>query len=152
MHQLPLSIEFVGPAVALVAWSLVMWLWMYATRIPAMLAMQMKPDSNAPSGVQMAMLPPKVRWKADNYNHLMEQPTIFYCLALSLALLGCTNSMAITLAWVYVGLRVIHSLVQALTNKIEVRFLVFVLSNGPLFGLTYYAAKQFLQMSSAIAD
>jgi hypothetical protein len=130
------------PVVALVAWSMVMWIWMYATRIPAILAMKMKLDPNAPSGAQMATLPPHVRWKADNYNHLMEQPTIFYALVLALAVMGNTTEINLVLAWAYVGLRVVHSLVQALTNKIEARFALFVLSNAPLFGLTYGAAAQ----------
>jgi hypothetical protein len=148
MQQISLSLEIIGPVIALVTWSMVMWIWMYATRIPAMFAMNIKPDSNAPSGVQMSMLPPKVRWKADNYNHLMEQPTIFYAITLALALLGSTETLAVNLAWIYVALRFVHSLVQALTNKIEIRFLVFVLSNVPLFGLTYFAAAQFLKISS----
>ncbi len=113
-----------------------------------MMAMKMKPDPNAPSGEQMSQLPPSVRWKADNYNHLMEQPTIFYAIVISLALLGINSSSAIFLAWLYVALRVIHSFVQALTNKIEVRFLVFVLSNIPLFGLTYIAAIEFIKLST----
>lgn len=138
------SIEMLGPVIALVAWSMFVWVWMYATRIPAMLAAKMKPDPNAPSGTQMALLPPKVRWKADNYNHLMEQPTIFYAIAISLALLSVDSPMAVGLAWAYVVLRVAHSLVQALVNKIEVRFLLFVLSNIPLFALTGIAASAFL--------
>lgn len=150
MQQLSLSLEIIGPVIALVSWSMFMWAWMYATRLPAMFAMNMKPDPNAPSGAQMSMLPPKVRWKADNYNHLMEQPTIFYAITLALALLGNTDSLAVDLAWIYVALRIVHSLVQALTNKIEVRFLVFVLSNVPLFGLAYFAAAQFLKVSSLI--
>lgn len=121
---------------------------MYMTRLPAMFAMKMKPDSNAPSGEQMSKLPPKVRWKADNYNHLMEQPTIFYAIVIALALMGTNASSAVFLAWIYVALRVIHSLVQALTNKIEVRFFVFVLSNIPLFGLTYIAATEFIKLSA----
>ncbi len=141
------SLEFLGPVIALVSWSMVMWVWMYALRIPAMLAMKMKPDPNAPSGVQMSMLPPKVRWKADNYNHLMEQPTVFYAITISLALLGSTESSAVGLAWAYVALRVTHSFVQALTNKIEIRFLVFLLSNIPLFGLTYFAARHVFQLT-----
>ncbi len=148
MQLLPPSVEYLGPVITLVAWSMVMWVWMYVTRIPAMLAMKMQPDPNAPSGVQMALLPPKVRWKADNYNHLMEQPTIFYAITLSLAMLGNSEPSGVHLAWAYVALRVLHSFVQALTNKIEVRFLVFVLSNIPLFGLTYFAARHFLQLTS----
>ena len=133
-----------GPVIALVAWSMVMWLWMYATRLPALLAAKMKPDPYAPRGEQMATLPAPVRWKADNYNHLMEQPTIFYAIVLALALMGNASGLILVLAWAYVGLRVVHSLVQALVNKIELRFLLFVLSNVPLFGLTYAAAAQWL--------
>jgi hypothetical protein len=139
-----ISVEILGPVIALVAWSLVMWIWMYATRIPAMFAANMKLDPNAPRGEQMALLPPEVRWKADNYNHLMEQPTIFYAIAISLSLLSVNSEASVLLAWVYVVLRVAHSLLQALVNKIEGRFAIFLLSNIPLFALTYIAATEYL--------
>ena len=130
----------IAPVVALVLWSLIMWVWMYATRIPAMQRAKMKPDSNAPVGEQMKTLPAHIRWKADNYNHLMEQPTVFYAIVFALAFIGENTETNITLAWAYVGLRIMHSLLQALVNKIEVRFLIFALSNIPLFALTYNAA------------
>jgi len=125
------------PVMALVAWSLVMWLWMYVTRLPAMRKAEMKPDPNAPRGEQMSQLPPAVRWKADNYNHLMEQPTIFYAAALALALMGQGDGFNLMLAWAYVGLRVVHSLWQALMNVIEVRFVLFALSTLPLIAMTW---------------
>lgn len=125
------------PVMALVAWSLVMWLWMYVTRLPAMRKAEMKPDPNAPRGEQMSQLPPAVRWKADNYNHLMEQPTVFYAAALALALMGQGDGLNLMLAWAYVGLRVVHSLWQALTNVIEVRFVLFALSTLPLIAMTW---------------
>lgn len=127
------------PVIALVAWTLLMWTWMYATRIPAIRAAGIKLDSRLPKGEQMNLLPPDVRWKADNYNHLMEQPTIFYALALSLALMGEGHGANLWLAWGYVGLRIVHSLFQALVNKIEVRFLIFVLSTLMLFGMVFNA-------------
>ena len=130
-----------APVVALVAWSLVMWTWMYITRIPAINKMRMRLDSNAPRGEQMNTLPPSVRWKADNYNHLMEQPTIFYAVALALALMGLGDGINLTLAWVYVGLRVVHSLVQSLGNKIIWRFSVFFVSSLALIALTFNAAR-----------
>lgn len=139
------SLQLLGPVIALVAWSQVMWLWMYATRIPAMIAAKMKLDPNAPRGEQMSRLPAYVRWKADNYNHLMEQPTVFYAIVLTLALLGPSGDTALILAWSYVALRVVHSLLQALVNKIELRFFLFVLSNIPLIGLTYEAVVSFLR-------
>lgn len=132
--------EMLGPVVALVAWTMVMWGWMYATRIPAMQRVGMKLDSNLPRGEQMATLPPSVRWKADNYNHLMEQPTLFYALAISSALMGEGSEANLYLAWGYVVLRIAHSLVQSLINKIEIRFALFFLSSLPLLGLTFNAA------------
>ncbi len=130
-----------APVVALVAWSMVIWAWMYATRLPAIRRARLKLDPNAPRGEQMSTLPADVRWKADNYNHLMEQPTLFYAVALSLALLGRGGGADLTLAWAYVGLRVLHSLVQATWNKIEVRFSLFFLSSLALIALVVDACR-----------
>ena len=127
------------PIIALVAWSLVMWIWMYATRLPAIKHAQLVLDPHLPKGEQMNQLPAAVRWKADNYNHLMEQPTLFYAIAFALALLGAGDGINLVLAWGYVVLRIIHSLFQALINKIEIRFVIFVLSSLMLFGLTVNA-------------
>ena len=133
------TLPIIAPVIILIAWSLVMFVWMYATRIPAVTALKMKLDPNAPRGQQMSTLPANVRWKADNYTHLMEQPTIFYALAISLAILGEGHGINLYLAWAYVVLRILHSLVQSLNNKIEVRFFVFMISNIPLFWLTINA-------------
>lgn len=130
-----------APVVALVIWSMIMWAWMYATRLPAMRRARMRPNPCAPRGEQMNTLPPVVRWKADNYNHLMEQPTLFYAVALVLALVGQGGGASLTLAWAYVVLRVLHSLVQALVNRIELRFLIFVLSSLVLIAMTVQAAQ-----------
>jgi hypothetical protein len=131
----------IAPVVALAVWTHVVWAWMYATRIPAIRQSRMVLDPAAPRGEQMATLPARVRWKADNYNHLMEQPTVFYAVALSLALLGAGSGTNATLAWAYFGSRVIHSLVQATFNKIEVRFGLFALSSLILIALTINAAR-----------
>ncbi|MBM4360565.1 MAG: MAPEG family protein [Deltaproteobacteria bacterium] len=123
------------PAVALAAWTFVMWAWMYATRIPAIRRAGMKLDGAIPRGEQMATLPAEVRWKADNYNHLFEQPTIFYPIVLVAALLPGRGSADLGLAWAYVALRVIHSVFQATVNKIEVRFVLFLLPSLVLLAL-----------------
>jgi hypothetical protein len=128
------------PVVALVLWTFLMWAWMYATRIPAIRRAKMKLDPRAPRGAQMAELPPEVRWKADNYNHLFEQPTLFYAIALTLALLGNASPLDLGLAWTYVAMRVVHSLVQSTVNKIEVRFAIFFLSSLVLLAMTIRAA------------
>lgn len=138
---MPTSIPIIAPVIALAAWTHVIWAWMYATRIPAIRKAQLALDPSAPRGEQMATLPPRVRWKADNYNHLMEQPTVFYAVALSLAVLGEGTGTNATLAWAYFALRVVHSVLQATINKIEVRFGLFVLSSLVLIALTVNAAR-----------
>ena len=130
-----------APVVALVAWTMVMWTWMYLTRIPAILRLKMRMDPRAPRGEQMSQLPAEVRWKADNYNHLFEQPTIFYAIALALALMEQGGGINYTLAWIYVGLRVVHSVLQATWNKIEARFGVFFISSLVLITLIANAVR-----------
>lgn len=141
MSTLPSHAPMLAPVLALASWTMVMWVWMYATRLPAIRRARLVPDPQAPRGEQMATLPARVRWKADNYNHLMEQPTVFYAVALSLSLLGMENGPALIMAWAYVGLRVLHSLVQALVNKIEARFLIFAVSSLLLIGMIAEAWK-----------
>jgi hypothetical protein len=128
------------PVVALVLWSFVMWAWLYATRIPAMRKANAPLDPNMTSADLAQLIPPKVRWKADNYNHLMEQPTLFYAIALTLALIGQGSGVNLMLAWAYVALRIAHSLVQATSNVIMVRWTIFMLSSLVLLSMTASAA------------
>jgi hypothetical protein len=133
--------DILAPVVALLLLTSAVWVWMYMTRLPAVRQAGMKMDPNLPKGRQMSELPARVRWKADNYNHLLEQPTMFYAVALTLALLGAGEGLNVTLAWCYVGLRVIHTLQQTLWNKIEVRFVLFSLSTLVLITLIIRAAS-----------
>lgn len=128
------------PVVVLVLWSLVMWAWLYATRIPAMQKANVALDPTLTPADLAARVPPQVRWKADNYNHLMEQPTIFYATALALAVMGAGDGLNATLAWAYVGLRIVHSLVQATVNVIMVRFALFMVASLVLLVLAVRAA------------
>ena len=135
-----LEAPILQPVMALVLWTFVVWVWLYATRIPALrrAGFELRPERTKDE--MNAALPPAVRWKADNYNHLMEQPTLFFAVALALAFAQRGDGWALVLAWVYVGLRVVHSLVQAMWNKIEVRFALFFLSSLALIGMTVAAA------------
>jgi hypothetical protein len=133
--------EILRPVVALAVWTMIMWIWLYATRIPAM--SKAKIDlANWFGGTGKDLdgkLPDKVQWVAHNFNHLHEAPTVFYAIALVLAMVGQGDGMNATIAWVYVGLRIVHSLVQALWNKITVRFTVYALSSLALMALVLHA-------------
>jgi hypothetical protein len=102
-----------------------MCVWLYATRIPALKKHNVVYDPRRPAEEFHAQIPADVRWKADNYNNLLEQPTIFYAVALTLALLNEGAGLNAGLAWAYVGLRIAHSLVQALINEVMIRFALF---------------------------
>jgi len=123
-----------APVLALVAWTFVMWVWMYVTRIPAMQRAEVDLDAMSRTGAKLE-LPPEVSRVADNYNHLHEQPTIFYAVALAAQLGGVTDPVSVGLAWAYVATRVVHSLVQATRNVIPLRFAVFALGSVVLFAL-----------------
>jgi hypothetical protein len=137
------ELSILQPVVALAAWTMVMWVWMYGTRLPAMAAAQLDPDklANDPETTLDRSLPVGVQWKAHNYNHLHEAPTVFYAIALTLYLLGEGDDRTAILGWAYVALRVLHSLVQATVNKVIVRFAVFALSSAVLMALVALAAR-----------
>lgn len=131
------------PVVALAAWTMVMWVWMYSTRIPAMRAAKLDPNELSKQGTGKLdnLLPPQVQWKAHNYNHLHEAPTVFYAVAIMLAIVGQGDGYNLWLGWLYFGLRVVHSLVQAIANIIVLRFAVFAVSSLVLAVLVFRAAS-----------
>ena len=130
-----------GPIVALVAWTLVMMVWMYAVRFPAMRrkGISLKGRVGSKSGALDGVVEDQVQWKAHNYNHLTEQPTLFYAIALTLVAVGDHHAINLWLAWAYVGLRVAHSLVQATVNIVAYRFYLFLAASFCLFALTLHA-------------
>jgi len=131
-----------APIAVLVAWTMIMWAWTLVTRVAALRKAGVDLSTAAPGGRGQdleAVLDPKVMWKAHNYNHLMEQPTVFYAIALVLAMTGWGGGLNAQLAWAYVVLRILHSLWQATVNTIPVRFLLFILSSLFLVALTVHA-------------
>ena len=141
-----MNTAILAPAAALIVWSIVMLLWMAFTRFPAMKKARAERGSSGTVSKSKAggrgqdlegFIPDKVNWKSHNYTHLMEQPTLFYAVTIILAIVGATPDMVVA-AWIYTGVRIIHSLWQALVNTIPVRFGLFLLST---FALSYLAVR-----------
>ena len=132
------------PVVALVGWTLLIMLWMLVTRLGAFKRIGVTLDTIPPGsrGSNLDGNPDiaPAQWKSHNYNHLMEQPTIFYAIALSLALMGSGGGINYWLAWGYVGLRMVHSLVQCTVNVVKYRLALFALATLCLAGLAIHAA------------
>lgn len=135
------SVEILRPVVALIAWTLVMLVWTLAIRLPAMRAagVDLRRLVGSKGTDADGVLPPRAQWKAHNYNHLVEQPTLFYAVAIVLAVIGQGDGISAALAWAYVVLRVAHSIVQATWNRVAARFALFVLSTLALIALTVHA-------------
>ncbi len=115
------------PVLALVLWTLVILVWLYARRIPAMRKAGIDPAKikGSESYASMPPINPKAVWVADNYNHLHEQPVLFYALCVYSHLVGSVDGFNVGLAWTYVGIRVVHSLIQITTNFVPLRFVIF---------------------------
>lgn len=134
-----------GPVVALVAWTIAMMIWMYVVRLPALgKAIDVRRWRGGTSAQIETMLAPQVQWPAHNYNHLTEQPTLFYAICLALALMDFGGGLNLWLAWAYVGLRIVHSLVQATWNLVIARFALFAAASLCLIALTLHAGMMLL--------
>jgi hypothetical protein len=132
----------IAPIVALVAWTLIIQIWMYVVRIREMrrAGISMRGRVGTKGGALEGVIPDQANWKAHNYNHLMEQPTIFYAIVIALILMDFDMTINVYLAWAYVAFRVLHSLVQVTVNVVLYRFLLFILASLCLLGLTTHAA------------
>src|SRR6476469_10915382 len=143
MHYSPI----LAPVVALDAWTIVVMLWMFVTRFAEFRRLGIT-FSNIPPGARGVDLEgradPHAQWKSHNYSHLMEQPTLFYAIALALALMDFGGGINYWLAWGYVGFRIVHSIVQATINIVPIRFTLFLLSTLCLIGLTTHAGLMIL--------
>ena len=130
-----------GPVVALVAWTLVMLFWLAAVRGLAARRAGLKLTARRGGRGQdlEGVLPGPANWPAHNYAHLVEQPTIFYAIVFALVLMDFDHQINVWLAWGYVVLRILHSLVQATFNDVRIRFPLFLLSTLCLVSLTVHA-------------
>jgi hypothetical protein len=136
-----MNAEILKPVAVLIAWSLIMLVWMVIVRLPAMKRAGIDLNTvrgGKPGGLD-GVIDDKAQWPAHNYIHLMEQPTIFYAAAFLLAFVGWGNGLNATIAWAYVALRIVHSLIQATSNIIRYRFAAFALSTLCLVALSLHA-------------
>ena len=133
--------EILKPVAVLIAWTLVILVLVVVRRLPALKAagIDLGKARGGKPGALDGVVPDSVQWPSHNYIHLVEQPTLFYAVALLLAVAGQGDGLNATLAWAYVGLRIVHSLIQVTANIIRYRFVVFALSTLALTALTIHA-------------
>ena len=117
------QIELLTPVFTLVLWTFVITLIMAYGRVK----FTKDPQDAAHTKDLKGMMPAWVERTADNYNHLFEQPVAFYVVILSIALINNIEPLMVQLAWAFVIVRIIHSLVQLTINIVLLRFAIFAI-------------------------
>ena len=117
------QIALLTPVFVLILWTFIIFLIMSYGRTRFM----KDPQDAAHTKDLKGSLPAWVERTGDNYNHLFEQPIAFYVVTLAIALINSIDPLMMQLAWAFVILRVIHSLVQLTFNLVLVRFLIFLI-------------------------
>lgn len=122
------------PVLVLVLQTMVVWAVMYYTRLRFMAHEHVEPQSIADARDADARLGP-VSGPSNNFRNLAEVPPLFYLLAVVLFLLGQVDTPYLVGAWLFVGLRMIHSLIQCTNNRVPHRFAVYFLSTTLLWAM-----------------
>lgn len=120
-----------GPFLCMILLTLVVWVYMYARRIPFLRAC-MQNANLAPEQITLAELarisPPAVSNPSDNLKNLFEIPTLFYGLALYLFVTQQVDTVYLVAAWIFVVFRVLHSAVHCTVNLVWLRFWMYFVS------------------------
>jgi len=140
MSALLANKPLLGPLVGLNLWTFGIEFLLYKRRIPALAQYNVTFDPETVKKQKEEKLPGFVKWPADNFNNLLEQPTQFYAVILGLSLMNVKDKRTVGVAWAYVGLRMLHSIIHVSTNNPSIRFPVWAASSLALFGITVQAA------------
>jgi hypothetical protein len=133
------NLEILRPAFALAAWTFLVLLLIPFVRVRSVRRREIAPN-DFKYGESQAV-PPDVSIPNRNYMNLLEMPMLFYVVCILLYVTAGTTRPAILLAWAYVALRVIHSLIHLTYNHILHRLVAFTLSNAALVSLWVIAGE-----------
>lgn len=120
--------EILKPVFAMALLTVFVTIWMAVTRVPAMMRLKVHPQKGQDTRTLREHLPHEVNRVANNYNHLFEQPVLFYAVCICLAILDHADAFMVNCAWTYVAIRVAHTFTQAKFDIVIVRFYLFIAS------------------------
>jgi hypothetical protein len=115
------------PLLALVFLTFLVWIYMYVTRLGEMKRKSIDPEDLDTRVHGQALLTDSPA-QADNLKNLFELPILFYVAILLALVLMIQDPFLVQLAWGYVGLRYIHSLVHCTYNRVMHRFVAYAMS------------------------
>jgi hypothetical protein len=126
------------PVLALVAWTGIVLLLIPIARFRAGFRREVRADDFRFG--ESASVPGRVSIPNRDYMNLLEAPMLFYVVVILLFVTSGVSGTAIVLAWAYVALRVVHSLIHLTYNRVQHRLLAFGLSTIVLGALWVIAA------------
>ena len=133
-----------GPFFATMLLTLVVWVYLYARRIPFIVGSRLTPAELATPGVLAQRSPPSVSNPSDNLKNLFEMPVLFYALSLYLFATNQVDGIYVTAAWVFAAFRVLHSAMHCTANVVIVRFWLYAISTVALWLMLIRAAIAFV--------
>ncbi|NVJ98689.1 MAG: MAPEG family protein [Alphaproteobacteria bacterium] len=122
-----MTTTLMGPVLAQIGLTFLVFVLLYVRRLPAMAAAKPTPEQMQDKG-NLQKLPAPARFAAENYNHQFEMPVLFYVLSIATMVVGLADDLSLMLAWAYVGLRAVHAIIHCTYNNVLHRFFVFLLS------------------------
>lgn len=115
------------PTITLAALSFVVIVWVAVARTGYMKKTPPRPEDFATGEAAMRYFQP-VEMPANNLRNLFEAPVLFYALVPLLLITHQASHVQVILAWVYVALRVIHTVAHVVLGKVSVRAPAFWVS------------------------
>jgi len=112
------------PLLAQVLLTFTVWGWLYVARLREMKSKGIHPQAVKSRSQLQALLTDSAA-PANNFMNLLEMPVLFYLAILLTLLLMVQDPVLILLAWTYVVLRAVHSLIHCTYNRVMHRFLVY---------------------------
>ena len=121
------------PAAAMVLLTFAVWLRLFLTRIPEMKRERIHPQSIALSTQAAAKL--RDTRAADNFRNLFELPVLFYVALWAAHALALELRAFFVLAWLFVALRIVHSIIHCSYNKVMHRFYAYAAGGWVLWAM-----------------
>ena len=134
----------IEPMLAMMLLTGLVWIFLYARRIPAMRAARRAVQTYTTPEKAIELLPEAINYPAYNLKNLFELPVVFYALCLLLYVTGNVDGVYVAAAWGFVTFRVLHSLIHCTINRVMARFVCYLISSLLLWFMVVRAAIEVL--------
>jgi hypothetical protein len=123
------QLSILQPAMAMFMLTFFVWVWMAVTRLSYLYGNRVHPQKVATPELMNQLVPESIQNPANNFKNLFEMPVIFYALCGYLSVAGKVDGIYVSMGWLFVFFRAIHSFVHCTHNVVRYRFMAYALSS-----------------------